>query len=265
MSDLLHDGLPFTCLQLPMLGLSPSRLRRLVREHRVRRIFRGVYVDAAVADGREVRIRALQLVVPRDGVLFGCTATWALEVDTFAPADRFDLVPACVVPHGGTRCTVLGVRCVEGYLPPSEVMEVAGLRMTVPVRTASDLLRRLHRPYALAAADGLAHAGLVTPAQVEAYVCKLHRYPGVVQARELAVLIEPRAESAGESWQRLRLIDAGFPRPEPQYVVTDSREREVATARPCVSEGCGWASSTTGRSSTARTRTELTIAAAVAS
>jgi len=107
-------------------------------------------------------------------------------------------------------------------------MQVDGLRLTIPVRTACDLLRRQRRPYALSAVDGMAHAGLVTRAEVERYVSGLHRYPGIVQARELAALIEPRAESAGESWQRLRLIDAGFPRPVPQYVVLDSRGREVA-------------------------------------
>jgi hypothetical protein len=228
MPDLVNDGLPFTSDQVPALGLTRKRARNLLRDHAIRRVLRGVYVDSVVPDSRELRSYSLHLVMPADGVLFGCTACWALGVDTFAPPDRFNFVPSCVVPHGGTRCTRFGVRCVEGYLSPAEIMEVDGLRLTIPVRTACDLLRRLRRPYALSAVDGIAHAGLVSRAEVVSYVSRLHRYPGIVQARELAGLIEPRAESAGESWQRLRLIDAGFPRPEPQYVVLDNRGREVA-------------------------------------
>src|SRR5699024_8242082 len=79
-----------------------------------------------------------------------------------------------------------------------------------------------------AAADAFAHADLVTAAEVQAYVGRLRRYPGLVQARELAVLIEPLSESPGESWLRLRLIDAGFPRPKPQFVITDRHGTERA-------------------------------------
>jgi hypothetical protein len=43
----------------------------------------------------------------------------------------------------------------------------------------------------------------------------------------LAVIVEPLAESPGESWLRLRLHDAGFPRPTAQISLRDSRGREV--------------------------------------
>jgi hypothetical protein len=228
MLRLIHDGLPFLGAATPQLALTPDRLRQLLREHHVRRIFRGVYVDASVPDDRNLRCRALHLVMPRYGVLFGCSAAWALGADTFPPAERFNFTPVCVVPHGTTRCTSPYVRCVEGYLPGPDVMLVDSLRITVPVRTAADLLRRLRRPYALSAVDAMAHAALVTPAELVRYIDGLKHYPGIVQARELAVLVEPLAESPGESWQRLRLIDAGFPRPQPQFVVFDYAGREIA-------------------------------------
>ena len=53
------------------------------------------------------------------------------------------------------------------------------------------------------------------------YVARLKGYRGVVQARSLALLIEPRTQSPGESWQRLRMLDAGFPPPEPQFEIVD--------------------------------------------
>ena len=107
-------------------------------------------------------------------------------------------------------------------------MTIDGLRLTTPVRTATDLLRRLRRPYALSGVDVMAHAGLVSPAELIRYVDRLKHFPGIVQARELVVLVEPKAESPGESWQRLRLVDAGFPRPEAQFVVCDYAGRELA-------------------------------------
>jgi hypothetical protein len=224
----LNDGAPFRADQLSLLGLSRKDLRRLLDQHEVRRVFYRVYIASDVPDSRDVRIRALHLVMPPYAVLFGSTAAWALGIDTFAPADRFLFKPACVVPHGSTRCRTDGVRCVEGYIPDADTMRLGSLRLTIPVRTASDLLRTLRRPYALSAADGMAHAGLVTAEEVRRYLKRLKGYPGIVQARELAVLIEPRHESSGETWQNLRLRDAGYPPPEPQYRVYDHKGRLIA-------------------------------------
>jgi hypothetical protein len=228
MPDLLNEGAPFRADQLCDLGLSRKDLRRLLSEHEIRRVFHRVYVATAATDSRDLRIQALDLVMPPHGVLYGSTAAWALGVDTFAPAERFLLMPACVVPHGASRCKTRGVRCVEGYIAESDVMEICGLRLTKPVRTTADLLRTLRRPYALSAADGLAHAGYITPREVTRYLKRLKGYPGIVQARELALLIEPRHESAGETWQNLRLRDAGFPAPEPQHRVYDHKGRLIA-------------------------------------
>jgi hypothetical protein len=90
------------------------------------------------------------------------------------------------------------------------------------------MLRTMWRPNAMAAADAMAHAGLVTRGEVMGYVAKMKRYPGIIQARALAALIEPLTESPGESWQRIRLVDAGFPVPEPQVTVKDRLGRIVA-------------------------------------
>jgi hypothetical protein len=255
MSDLVNNGMPFRSDQLMDLGLSRREFRRRLDEHEVRRVFHGVYVAMAVPDSRELRINALHLVMPPHAILYGSTAAWVLGVDTFAPSDRFLLRPACVVPHGASRCRTNGVRCVEGHVRGFDVMELDGLRLTTPVRTAADLLRTMRRPYALSAADGMAHAGLVTAEQVRGYLSRLKGYPGIVQARELAVLIEPRHESGGETWQNLRLLDAGYPPPEPQYRVYDHKGRliaRLATRTPF----CEWASSTTAPSFTTTMRIE---------
>ena len=90
-----------------------------------------------------------------------------------------------------------------------------------------DLLRWLRRPFALSAVDAMAHAGLIDASGVRRRVSQLTGFPGVRQARELAPLIDRRVESPGESWTRLRLVDARLPCPEPQIEVLDERDRVV--------------------------------------
>jgi hypothetical protein len=96
------------------------------------------------------------------------------------------------------------------------------MRATTPLRTTADLLRKQWRPYALASTDAMANAGLVRPMDVRAYLADLKGYRGIRQARVLARYIEPKAASPGESWTRLRLIDAGFPVPRAQVEVIDA-------------------------------------------
>ena len=116
----------------------------------------------------------------------------------------------------------------------NDIMEIDGLRITTPTRTTADFLRRLWRPYALGAADAMAHADLIDVHELQDYLKRLRGYRGIRQARNLAQLIEPLAGSHGESWQRLRMLDAGFPRPEPQFEVVgeDGRARFFDHAYP---------------------------------
>ena len=62
----------------------------------------------------------------------------------------------------------------------------------------------------------------VEPAAVAEVLERFRGQRGVVQARELLELSDPRAESPQESRTRLRCVDAGFPCPEPQIEVFDA-------------------------------------------
>jgi len=221
MVELINAGQPFVGSAAVEQGISAAHLKTLVAAHRLRRVFRGVYVDSSVSDTRTIRAASLHLVKPPLGVFYGTTVAFLLGVDAFPPRARFSFVPECVVPHHSTRCTQMFVRCREGYLPSEDLEEIDGLLVTNPRRTTVDMLRTLWRPHAIAAADAMAHAGLVTREQVMAHLAPMKRFPGIVQARSLAPLIDYRAESAGESWQRLRMVDAGFPIPQSQITVRD--------------------------------------------
>ena len=54
------------------------------------------------------------------------------------------------------------------------------------------------------------------PDQLVVEVERWERCRYVEKARRLAALVEPLTESQPESWLRLRMIDAGFPRPQVQ-------------------------------------------------
>lgn len=217
----INDGHPFTTRQAHDLGLTPRLLRDGVAEGALRRVFRTVYLDASTPDTRRSRFEAISLVKPDEAIACNETAAWLHGLTVFAPGDRHLLEPHLVVPHASTRVEREDVRCRQAIIDSEDIGEADGVLLTNPVRTASDLLRRMYRPYAMAAADAFAHAGLITRDELMAYVAKRKGYRGIVQARALARLVEPKTQSPGESWQRLRIHDAGFPPPESQFEVTD--------------------------------------------
>lgn len=218
MSELLADGLPFT---MSDEVISKRLLQVAVRDGDVRRVFRGVYVDRRAPDTRELRVVALERVRPRDGVACSETAAWIMGVDVHQPGRRHDFTPHFLVPHGTSRLTLPGVHCRQAKLSHRETTTDFGSPTTTPVRTASDLLRRQYRPYALASADQMARVGLVDLGELSELVHRLKGFPGIRQARSLVTLIDPRSETPGESWSRLRIHDAGLPAPDLQVVVVD--------------------------------------------
>ncbi len=223
MHPLIADGRPFVAGRDGSADLSRQEFRAARESGAVRQLLRSVWVDSAVPDTRELRARALHLVMPPCGVLYGTTAMWLRGVDGFQPEQRSVLLPRCVVPHGTTRRTGRGVHTVEGYLPATDVMEEDGLRLTVDERTTADVLRTLRRPFAFSAAEAMARAGLVDRATLRRRIDGLRGFPGVVQARGLVGLIDPQVQSPGESWTKLRLIDAGLPLPRPQIPIMGVR------------------------------------------
>jgi hypothetical protein len=220
-TDLINGGYPFTTLQGRDLGFAPAALRRMRHESLLRREFRGVYVDARVPDSRRGRLRAITLVTPDNAVVCDETAAWVRGLDVFSPGARHNFDPAMVVRHGTARVVRPRSRGRQAIIASDDIEFIDGIHLTTPVRTVSDLLRKMYRPYALAAADAFAHAGLIEVDQINEYVARLKGYRGIVQARSLAAIIEPKTQSPGESWQRLRMLDAGFPPPDPQFEVVD--------------------------------------------
>jgi very-short-patch-repair endonuclease len=220
---------PFTHGQAVDLGLSREVLRRMVRVGLLRRVLRGVYVDAASDDGLLLRTRAVSLVVPSTAVVTDRTAAWLHGIDVLRPGDH--LVPPPVeifqLP-GNTRVRTTATSGGERTLLPHDVETVHGVRVTTPLRTALDLGRLTRRDHAIGALDALLRLGRFEHADLLGSVERFRGQRGVVQLRELAPIADGRAESPGESVLRLRWLDSALPRPDLQVEV---REHGLLRAR----------------------------------
>jgi hypothetical protein len=221
----LYEG-PFTLQDALAAGLSRRRLESLLAERRVRRVLHGVYAERSLPDTVETRIAALQRVMKPHVVVCGRTAAWLYGVDVFRYAE-LELLPdaeTCVLPRQNRmrRGTVDGSR---RQLVRGDVVMLGMLTVTSPLRTAVDLGRQLRRRDALAALDGFLRLEYFDHAALEGELRRFARRRGIIQLRELVALADGRAESPGESWTRLTMVDEGLPLPEPQWrVIHNGRE-----------------------------------------
>jgi hypothetical protein len=209
---------PFTNADLDALGMKRHVLRRLIEEKVVRRLVRGAYACADLEDTVELRARAVAAVTPPNHVVRDRTAAWIHRIDTLTYAEH-DVPPpieTCAL-RGSEPCTREGVDGRTRDLAPDDVMVIEGVRVTTPLRTALDLGCLLRRREAMAALDAFARSHGLTKAQMRVGARRYRRRRGVIQLRDLVELVDPRAESARESWMRLAIHDAGLAAPEPQY------------------------------------------------
>ncbi|MGW8567850.1 DUF559 domain-containing protein [Isoptericola sp. NPDC055881] len=103
-------------------------------------------------------------------------------------------------------------------MPPADRAEVRGVPVTSLARTLVDCIRTLPRDGALVACDSLFRLG-ARPAEVSRIMSASRGKRGVVQAREILGLCDPRSASPGETVTRLAAVDAGLRRPDCQIEV----------------------------------------------
>jgi hypothetical protein len=91
-----------------------------------------------------------------------------------------------------------------------QIAEVAGLRVTSPLRTVLDLPQIASLDWAVAAADAAVHAGLVS-AEALRENCRATRLINTAERiRGMGALVSGLAESPGESILRLRMRSWGW-------------------------------------------------------
>lgn len=204
-------------MEQPFVGshaVAAGQLTRHELQRWYRPIYRGVYLPKRHEPSLRDRTEGALLTCRRSAVVGGIAASalhGAKWVDAGMPVEL--LAPSARPQRG------LLVR--NESLAEDEITRVAGIPVTTPARTAFDIGRHLPRDEAVARLDALMYA---TPFSVEDVLLLAKRYQGARGLRRLRAalpLVDGGAASPKETWLRLLLTDAGFPRPVTQIPVVD--------------------------------------------
>lgn len=121
-------------------GLSVAALEAMRRDGLVVPVAGPVYLPVGAVGQRSARAAAVQLVAPRGALVALLAAAWVHGAPHLP-----GVVDVAVGRAWPAWRTPPGVRLVESVVDEDDVVEVDGLRLTSPARTAADLARRLPR------------------------------------------------------------------------------------------------------------------------
>lgn len=129
------------------------------------RPFHDVYVHEGIALTHRVRCEAFALLLPRGAAISGASAALLSGADVLGP----DAPVEVTVPPRLRMRSRPGVAVRYSVLCGSDVISVAGVRITKPVRTGFDLARRPKVDDAVVAVDALLMRCDLTVDQISAY------------------------------------------------------------------------------------------------
>jgi hypothetical protein len=187
-------------------GWSDDELGRLVRAGELARLRRGAYVngtlpaDVAVTHG--LLIRATLAGLRRPAVVSHQSAAVLLGLPLWdVPLDRVHVTRR---PHAWNDTSRV-LCCHVARLRDDEVIEVGGVLVTGPVRTALDLARSLPHEAAVVTLDAGLRQGLLTAETLRARLFDIAGTPGSRSAARAVLFADGRSESVGESRSRVIL------------------------------------------------------------
>jgi hypothetical protein len=172
----------------PPLGPSPAELARLHREGVVVLLVGDAYAPADAAGAAGIRAAAAELVLPAGAVLAGVAAAWVHGVGggslvSVCGDPGVDVIsPPGLVPRPKSRGWL---RIRQFSLADDDRLDVGGLALTSPVRTAVDLARLLPPAVAVDLLVHLADATGVRPPAVELRIDRMAPFRGVVTAKQV--------------------------------------------------------------------------------
>ena len=231
-SDALDDSFPlpldtpFTTRTAVAAGVSRHWLTQLHAQRLLRNPLRGVHVAAGVPDTLATRVECLRLVMHEDAVLCDRHAGWLHGAEmVLVPGEHLQLRGLTLdLPGGRGRLRNKLTDGGQRQLRPDDVMEVRGIRVTTPLRTAWDLGRTRWPEPALSGLDAMLRLGAFTSTDLVSGIERFKSMRWVTTLRTYAPLADGRAESPGESALRLRFMENGLPY-EPQIAVSSGPRR----------------------------------------
>jgi hypothetical protein len=188
--------------------------RNQLRTPAWRRLFRDVYADWRLEPTHAVRCHGAMLLAPAEAVISGPSAAVLHGVEYAADGrDPIGLTVPTTISYGPVQG--LTVHTVD--LRSDEIMSMGPLPATTPQRTAWDVATRLDLVTAVGILDGLLAIGALDDLEPIADAHEDERRWR--RALEAFAFTDGRAQSRPESTMRVKLIQADFPRPEPQLPV----------------------------------------------
>ncbi|TYK43118.1 hypothetical protein [Actinomadura decatromicini] len=184
----------------------------------------GVYFVPIKGASLAARAAALSNLLPDQVVVARRTAAWIWGLDVLPPgAKEADWDVELITPStSGDPPAPITADNVQ--LPECHVEEQSGVRLTSLPRTALDCARWLPRYEAVAALDQFLRRDVETD-ELMAMARALPGYRGNKRLRQVIRLGDRGAASPGESWIRVAVVSAGFPRPRAQIPVRSSADR----------------------------------------
>ncbi|GGC53086.1 DUF559 domain-containing protein [Hoyosella rhizosphaerae] len=181
---------------------------------RYRRLLSGVYVDPQHEVTPLLKARAAWVWADGKCVLSGVSAA-AVHGTRYLPNGAPEIVYR-------KAAAVTGLAVHRDRLRRSDITVKRQMRVTTPARTAFDLARRQPLYKAVAMVDALYQATYLTPKRLAKFAADNGGHRGIRALRSVIELSDDGAESPRETYLRLLIIQAGFPRPVTQHVVCDA-------------------------------------------
>ena len=212
-------------------GYSDREIARLVKGGQWHRLRHGAYVPAEVWTGASERhrhallARAVLKQARTDAVLSHVSAI--AEYDGPKWGLRLDVVHVTRTDKKAGRREA-GVCQHQGVLLPADVTTRNGLFVTSPARTAIDITTVASTEAGLVAVNHLLHAALTTKQAISERYDSMVHHPHTLRTDLVLRLADSRIESVAESRTVFLCWRQHLPSPEPQWLVTDERGRELA-------------------------------------
>lgn len=202
-------------------GAAEQGITRSILGSSFTRVLHGVHVHNEVEQSLIVRCAAAGLVLPGDAAFSDLTATELLELPLpfGVPQNRpldVTVAPPLDRPRGK------GIRGRRRALRADEVMLINGMRVTVASRLFVDQAATLDEANLIVLGDAILRKRRATIAELENAIRAADGQRGVVRARRALLRLDGKSASAPESLVRVRIEDAGLPRPAANVDVFDS-------------------------------------------
>lgn len=210
----LAGGRLFTTAEALAAGLTEDQLAG----RSVRRLVRGVYVDARVPASADQLHDAVELRCP-GLVWLGDVAVdlWGLPSRLeSSPDDPHVLLPAdahCRTPRAGFRVSV-------GQYDDADVTTRHGRRVLRPAALLLWLARQWPLEDLVALGDEALKRRQMSLRELDAVLARYAHHPGVARASRARTLLSPRSRSPMESRLRVKFVLAGLPMPEVNATVS---------------------------------------------